>query len=230
MLMLKRIAHGILALILLGGCKSKTAPHGSAVIAPAPPAASVRAASPIADSLNKDTPDTADAYAARRPVFRPPAALAQLPPEVRDTLAGRGCAILQTRGGLNDSILRGAFFGDGENDWAVLCVIGDRGSILVFQRGVGMPTTLPSIGIDIPDAAMLDHANLCTGGILTIAAARLKADVARGETIGERDSTRLTRVERKGPVHDGIGSGDCEGVHNIYYWTGSRWVMLLGDD
>lgn len=230
MLMLKRIAHGILALILLAGCKSNTARHDSAVIAPAPPAASVRAASPVADSLNKDTPDTADAYAARRPVFRPPSALTQLPREVRDTLAGRGCTILQTRGGLNDSVLRGAFFGDGENDWAVLCVIGDRGSILVFQRGVGVPTTLPAIGIDIPDAAMLDHANLCTGGILSIAAARLKAVVARGVINDESDSIRLTGAERKRSVHDGIGSSDCEGVHNIYYWTGSRWVMFPGDD
>lgn len=67
-------------------------------------------------------------------------------------------------------------------------------------------------------------------GAFRVAATFLTESVAHGEYLLDFSTDSLTAAERATPVHDGIGSGDCEGLSNIYYWTGKRWVRFPGGD
>lgn len=45
-----------------------------------------------------------------------------------------------------------------------------------------------------------------------------------------RDPAPLSAAERAAPLHEAIGEGDCEGLSQLLYWTGTRWVRLPGAD
>lgn len=57
----------------------------------------------------------------------------------------------------------------------------------------------------------------CSTGIGLARAEALKEDISAGELVGPRIRDSLFIAERRMPVHDGIISGDCEGLSNIYY-------------
>lgn len=172
-----------------------------------------------------------------RPVFTAPAMLTQLPQTIRDTLTVRGCTVMQRRGELTDNVLRGAFFGVEEGDWAVLCVRKGDATILVFPRAGGAVAELETVTGAVPDPSALPYLGEsnpyrygCETGIMRTPASALRQDVAAGDLTGELPGGSLSTEERRAPVHDGILSGDCEGLSNIYYWTGRRWVLFAGGD
>ncbi len=70
----------------------------------------------------------------------------------------------------------------------------------------------------------------CATGIFRVPASDMKANMASSEIIGEFRGGPLTAAERTVTAHNGLGSGDCEGLSNIYYWTGKRWVLFAGGD
>ena len=170
-----------------------------------------------------------------RPVLTPPALLTQLPDAVRDSLVVRGCTVLQARDDLKRNVVSGAFFGTEGRDWAVLCVVRGEGKILVFPHG-GAPASLTVMGPAVPDPERLPDLESsfarygCAPSIFRVPASAMKESVTIGEITGEFRGGRLTAAERKVAVHDGLGSGDCEGVSNLYYWTGKRWVLFAGGD
>lgn len=170
------------------------------------------------------------------PVFTSPAALTQLPASVRDSLGARGCTVLQTRGNTTKNVVRGAFFGRAEDDWAVLCTIGLSATILVFPGDGGAPASLETVGGEVPDLTRPPNLSSsfepygCATSIFGVPASAMQPDVRAGELTGQLEGGLLTASERAFPVHDGLGSGDCEGLSNIYYWTGERWVRFAGGD
>lgn len=194
-------------------------------------ARAARARDGIADSAGIES------TSATRPVLTPPAELTQLPGFARDTLTRRGCRVLQTRGDRTRNVLRGALTSQGDSDWAVLCARGADGSILVFSRRGGSPADLPVIGGPIPDVTARPQPGGpfvygCAPGINIIPASEMRSAVSVGQIINadETGVDTLPQSERRLPPHDGINSADCEGVSNIYYWTGKRWVRFPGAD
>jgi hypothetical protein len=178
-----------------------------------------------------------DVSGATRPVFTAPAMLTQLPQSVRDSLAARRCTVMQSRGELTDNVLRGAFFGVEEGDWAVLCVRHGDATILVFPAAGGAIAELETVTGEVPDPTALPRVDAsdpfvygCVTVIMRTPASALKQDVEAGDITGSMTGGALSSQERRAPVHDGILSGDCEGVSNIYYWTGRRWVLFAGGD
>ena len=190
-----------------------------------------RARDSIADSAGIESSSAA------RLVLTPPAELTQLPGFARDTLTRRGCRVLQTRGDRMRNVLRGALMAQGDSDWAVLCARGTDGSILVFSRRGGSPAELPVIGGPIPDVTVPPKpgeifGDGCAPGINIVPASEMRSTLSGGRIINadETGVDTLPRSERRLPPHDGINSADCEGVSNIYYWTGKRWVRFPGAD
>ena len=173
---------------------------------------------------------------AARSVLTPPSTLTQLPRDVRDTLTVRGCKILQNRGDSTTNVVHGAFFGTGDGDWAVLCVARAKDVILVFPHGGGAPAALENVAGGTPDVDALPNpdasgaVNGCAPSIFLVTASFLRPQIAEGSILAEASVDTLSASERKTPAHDGLGNGDCEGVSNIHYWTGRRWVRLAGGD
>ena len=172
----------------------------------------------------------------RRPVLTAPRVLSFLPMAVRDTLERRGCLIPQDRGDSTRNTAQGAFFEPGGNDWAVLCARGDTGQLLVFRGGAGAPAAaLPTILAGVPNLSRLPNPFAetggygCLGSIYHEGPQSARKWVVTGVT-AELEHTELTAEERRMPVHDAIGDGDCEGLSNLHYWTGKRWVRLPGAD
>lgn len=171
------------------------------------------------------------------PVFTPPAELTQLPREVRDTLAGRGCSVLQVRGDSSRNVVRGAFFARGEDDWAVLCVVQGKGSIQLFRQGAARPVELALVTGEIPNVDSLPNLDAplpvaygCAPVIRAADVAALGADRKDGAQLADARAEPFTPAERSAPMHQGIESAGCEGMSNIYYWTGRRWALLSGAD
>jgi hypothetical protein len=174
----------------------------------------------------------------QRPVLTEPAALTQLPRAIRDTLTARGCRVLQRFRESTDNVLRGAFFGDEDGDWAILCVTSRTtdGIILAFPRAGGSPSELPQIGGAIPDVERLPDLTSpsqvfgCSPGIHRAEPDALRKLVSDGLILAEVTTDSLTKAERAQRVHDGIVNSDCDGVSNVYYWSGKRWVRFPGAD
>jgi len=174
----------------------------------------------------------------RRPRMAEPASVDVLPAAVRHTLGKRGCLIPQWPGETaRSNVAHGAFLGAGSDDWAVLCAIGDTGKILVFHGGAGAPvaTLRPRVAslphLDrLPDPFALPGASFgCVGAIFTVDAATVRP--ALGSAMGEdQNPAPLSAAERAAPLHEAIGEGDCEGLSQLLYWTGTRWVRLPGAD
>jgi hypothetical protein len=72
----------------------------------------------------------------------PSSAFSELPSSIRQTLEQRKCLIPQIWEGwkLNrHNVIRGAFFKKRQVDWAVLCSVEARSTILVFKQGSSQP-------------------------------------------------------------------------------------------
>ena len=177
-----------------------------------------------------------DWSSAVRLVLTAPAALTQLPSPVRDTLGARGCSVLQRRGRTTDNVVRGAFYDDSGGDWAVLCARRSDGTILVFSSRGGSPAELVNVGGRIPDVNALPKPDDyfiygCAPSIDLVHSSGRRRPLPGGEVMIDDDSTdTLTKAERLHLANDGINSADCEGVSNVYYWTGRRWVRFPGAD
>ena len=173
----------------------------------------------------------------RRPVMAEPGSIGVLPAAVQDTLSKRGCRIPQWPGETARNVAHGAFFGAGSDDWAVLCAIGDTGRILVFHGNAGAPATtlrprlasLPQLH-RLPDPFAIPGASFgCVGAIFTVDTAAVRS--ALGSAMDEeQNAAPLSAMERKASLHEAIGEGDCEGLSQLLYWTGTRWVRLPGAD
>ena len=72
-------------------------------------------------------------------------AFPQLPPAVQDALVRRGCLIPQTyEAHQPENVVNASFERHGSSDWAVLCSVEGRVSLLVFFASGGDPTVLAS--------------------------------------------------------------------------------------
>jgi hypothetical protein len=170
-------------------------------------------------------------------VLTEPARLTQVPEAIRDTLKARGCRVLQSRGQSSDNALHGALFGTGGDDWVFLCATRSADAVILVFPGVGgTPTDLPNIGGAIPDVDALpepDNAGRiygCAPRTGLVPAEMMKLLVHTGRLVTEVGVDTLSASERRLTVHDGIVSSDCEGVSNVHYWTGRRWVRFAGAD
>jgi hypothetical protein len=227
------------AAIACGGSNGRPTDSPAVGAAPRPASAgrpdSVAAPAPAILTPAQAPAEQADAadQAGLRPVFTAPSSLTQLPQIVRDTLTTRGCTVLQYEGDLTANVVRGAFFGSEDGDWAVLCVVRRDARILVFPRAGGATAELAIVTGAVPDlnarptpGAILPYG--CATAINRVPASALASAVAAGGITGEYTQDSLSAGERRSPAHDGINNGDCEGVSNVYYWTGRRWIQFAG--
>lgn len=231
-------------LLAVIGCSSRSVPPNDSARTSNPPARSAGPATAAVTAINHSGPEN-EAYddsahkaeeksRERRPVLRDPSALAQLPPTMRDTLAARGCRIPQWEGDTTANVLRGDFFGQGRNAWAIWCVDADGGTprILVFHDGSvssvgdleGSPTSSGAHMHAYDAKAYAGQRYGCIPDItvFAVSSAMLSGIDATGDTISLADQQMKP--------HDGILDGDCEGTSNIHYWTGRRWILLAGGD
>ena len=73
-------------------------------------------------------------------------AFPQLPAAVEDALTRRGCLIPQTyEAHQPENVVHASFERHGSSDWAVLCSVDGRVSLLVFFAGGGDPMVLASV-------------------------------------------------------------------------------------
>jgi hypothetical protein len=166
-----------------------------------------------------------------RPVLAAPDSIGMLPVELRDTLRSRGCRVPQLAPNDSTNIARGSFYTAKDSDWAVFCAWPDSGRIFVFRNGAGVPELFGSIYVRAPDLDRLpDPFPMdggpygCTGGIFTEPA------TGRWVSKGLRGAAgKLTRQERAAPLHDAIGDAACESQSSFFYWIGTRWIQLPGE-
>ena len=186
--------------------------------------------------------DSASAYAR-------PSELLDVPGAVREQLERLGCSVPRHHWGV--SAVEGSFLGAGRRDWAAMCSRHGRSAILVFdsRRQWRVQTVerdmrdgiypAPRESDDESDSLRRERrAVFVDFGILRARAEDIEEAIARGDsaTVKVRGMPAsewigdhvLTPPERRLPVHDGIRRSTSEGESDYWYWTGRRWMKLLG--
>ena len=146
----------------------------------------------------------------------------QLPGAVRDALKERRCAVPQSfYPERPHNVVSGAFARAGQRDWAVLCSVDGRSSILIFWADGVTPTPA--------ELAPADDATFLQGiGNDQIGYSRV---IDRADTAWIREHAEAY----DGPLpkrldHDGINDAFVEkGSHVLYYEDGA-WQGLAGSD
>jgi hypothetical protein len=106
----------------------------------------IRSQDPVADPLNATGQVTVDGRPTPYLIRRLPInAFPQLPASVEDALVHRGCLIPQTyEAHQPENVVHASFERHGSSDWAVLCSVDGRVSLLVFFASGGDPAVLAS--------------------------------------------------------------------------------------
>jgi hypothetical protein len=164
-----------------------------------------------------------DWAAAEQAILRlPPSRFPQLPRAVREELDQRRCTIPQTYfPGPPHNVIEGAFARPGQRDWAVVCSLNRRSTILVFWAGKLTPPPAELAPMD-------DSHFLQTIGDGKIGYSRA-IDRVNPAWI------RVYAQEYGGPLpkrldHDGINDAFLEKASQVLYQEDGGWQELAGYD
>ena len=128
-----------------------------------------------------------------------------VPHEIAMDLAGRGCRIAG-----NPGMLQGQFTASSERQWAVLCQVGERVSLLVYRPGQARPEVLathPAIAGD-PNSEGGEGIRLVNWAY-----------------VAQHNPGRRSPVIPRACLEDGVGMGST-----LYCNLDGSWVGLLGAD
>lgn len=146
----------------------------------------------------------------------------QLPGAVRDALKERRCAVPQSfYPERPHNVVSGAFARAGQRDWAVLCSVDGRSSILIFWADGVTPTPA--------ELAPADDATFLQGiGNDQIGYSRV---IDRADTAWIREHAEAY----DGPLpkrldHDGINDAFVEKGSQVLYYEDGAWQGLAGSD
>jgi hypothetical protein len=149
-----------------------------------------------------------------------PSAFPELPTAVQRELNRRGCTIPQSLSGTHENVVKGQFTSAKQTDWAVLCSVKRRSSILVFRDGssASIAQLAPA-----PDA---DFLQVISDGAI---------GYSRGIGVAKADVIRLHYQVYGGakppPLdHDGIDDAFNEKGSAVWYWYRGRWRQLTGSN
>ncbi len=144
-----------------------------------------------------------------------PDAFPQLPDDVRATLEHEGCRVPQAWGEDEPhNVVNGSFAVTGQTDWAVLCSVNGRSSILVFWGGAA---TCPSpLAASLPDRSFLQQT-----GVDGILFSRGIAAITLRERYWPIDESLPD-----GPTHDAITDAFYEKGATAYYCKDGTWLTF----
>ena len=159
---------------------------------------------------------------ANREVVRlAPSTFKQLPRELIQELERRGCTVPQVWGSRQPSnVIRGEFLKKGQSDWAVLCSVNMKSSILVFAAGA------PDNPMDIADGEDL---NVLQGvGAGQIGYSRQIVPVGEKYIL---DHYHAYGGPKPPPIdHLGINYVFVEKGSVVLYFYQGKWLQLTGAD
>ena len=151
-----------------------------------------------------------------------PAAFPQLPKDIVQNLAKRGCTIPQSFSDPKPhNVIRGEFARKGQSDWAVLCSAERVSSILIFWGGSVNNTSEIAKG---PDKNLLqgidDKEN--------IGYSRAIGPVAKGYI---EEHYHIYGGTKPPPIdHEGIDDAFIEKGSEVHYFYRGKWLRLTGSD
>jgi hypothetical protein len=149
----------------------------------------------------------------------PPSAFPELPASIQKELERRGCTIPQPFIGTHQNVISGRFTSAKQTDWAVLCSVKRRSSILVFRPGSAAVAELA----EQPDSGALQ---MIGGGAIGYSRALGVADAEFIRVHHERYGGR-----KPPPLdHDGIDDVFVEKGSTVWYWYRARWLQLTGSN
>jgi hypothetical protein len=167
---------------------------------------------------------TRDEWAAAARAIRrlPPSAFPQLPREVQDALERRRCTIPQSfYPDRSHNVISGAFARPRQRDWAVLCSVDGRSTILIFWAG-GVRAA-PAELAPADDAIFLQGIG---NGQIGYSRAIDRADTAWIREHAEAyDGPLPKRLD-----HDGINDAFVEKGSQVFYYEDGTWRELAGSD
>ena len=149
-----------------------------------------------------------------------PAVFFELPSHVLASLERDGCTVPQAWGeDIPHNVVGGSFAAPDQNDWAVLCSVGQSSSIVVFWGG---PVSCPSpVAASLPDRSFLQ--GLGADGIL----------FSRGISTVQPDPRYWEVLDGPFPdtfTHSAISDAFYEKGATAYYCQGGRWLKFTSGD
>lgn len=154
----------------------------------------------------------------------PPSAFSELPSSIRQTLEQRKCLIPQIWKGWTldrHNVIRGAFFRKRQVDWAVLCSVETRSTILVFKQGASQPVA------ELASANDQDFVQVVEPG--TVGFSRVISATGRERTLKYHKEFGGTKPPP--PLdHQGIDDAFAEKASVIHYFHDGEWLKLPGAD
>ena len=145
----------------------------------------------------------------------PPSSFPDLPLSVAGELTERGCLIPQTyEAHRPENVVQGSFQRLGSSDWAVLCSVEGKVSLLVFFGAQGKPTVLATA----PETARLQTHD--PSGVLGF---NWGLDAASPETVREAQiglSPRPAALD-----HDAVADSIIEHTTAYRYFTKGAWIV-----
>ncbi len=153
----------------------------------------------------------------------PPSAFPELPSAIRQTLEHRTCRIPQIWEGWKvdrHNVIRGAFFKKRQTDWAVLCSIDGKSTVLVFPQGSSRPAAELAAA---DDELFVQTVN--------------QGELGFSRAINATDPKRILQYYKEygGPKppplnHQGINDAFVEKASVIRYFHKGKWIELSGAD
>ena len=151
----------------------------------------------------------------------PPSSYTRVPAQIRNKLQAHGCYLPEIQSVDNGAeainVISGHFGGQGEMDWAAVCVIRDRAQILLMwsRKPAACPPEIHS-GWPLKE--------------------NFSAEPAGGIFLRRATTQRILSYRRafpEGPTpavaHDGLEVGD-EQASLIFYCDAGKWLQLRGND
>ena len=130
----------------------------------------------------------------------------ELPPAVRADLEKLGCRIPKfIKWDARHNIIHGQFFRPGQQDWAVLCKVGDKTGILLYPGGVA--TELPMLRVEPNDPARTIHA--------------VSAFVLQKRAVRDHPDEPPPAFD-----HDAIEDGPIQKPGRMIYYSAEEWTEI----
>ena len=146
----------------------------------------------------------------------------ELPVDVAQDLARRGCEIPQVEGvSERHNVLQGHFARRGQLDWAVLCLRGDTSIILVYWSGLPKsPAQLAPMDETITPSKKGYYRILQT----------VDGQFIRDRYLSSRGGVPPPPKPPSVIDHDGIDDGIYEKGSRVRYFQNGEWLELAGSD
>jgi hypothetical protein len=133
-----------------------------------------------------------------------PGKIRELPVAVRTDLAKLGCRIPKfIKWDARHNVIQGQFFRAGQQDWAVLCKVGDKTGILLYPGGIA--TELPMLRAEPNDPARTIHA--------------VSAFVLQKRSVRDHPDEPPPAFD-----HDAIEDGPIQKAGRIIYYSEDEWA------